>query len=489
MIQKTFRHYQLINRARVKLLSSFLYDLLPFLLFSLNVYLKSHQDFNHLSSYDRHKLKKLISHNNRKRFGQTVLKSVFDVLSKALCSNTFHVYLKRCISIELLIHIQKVFANTNTNDNSNYYDCINSLYDNYYNSIEYKHSITLITSQDYMLLYKIILNCRHRNIQIMQILQTPFIFPLKVVTIENVQEFIKTGKDPLESYLNKSTSDHDKWYLEMQQKRLGRKHPLFQELNEQLKIMTSNNDIDIFNTHTNDSVDVNTTKASVTTSSIDNVMKSKIERRNRITRKIMNSMKNKYDAKLFTSAARSNNIIAKNNDNNNYSKAPRIDSNNGKKCLLLLNCITTEDVVEYYMNLSYYISKRMKFTTNNNISNDNNNNNERGDITTSNTTSTDDDDVNNRSSSRRGNVQISDDSPLDLSIDINNDKIIESSHNRVKSKNVMDRRRSQTNNNNNNNYNSKRYSMVKVSNQPLQEISSKTRKSMRITRITTLKQS
>jgi hypothetical protein len=253
--------------------------------------------------------------------------------------------------------------------------------------------------------------------------------------------------------------------------------------------MTSNNDINILNTHTNDSVDVNTTKASVTTSSIDNVMKSKNERRNRITRKIMNSMKNKYDAKLLTSAARSNNIIAKNNDNNNYSKAPRIDSNNGKKCLLLLNCITTEDVVEYYMNLSYYISKRMKFTTNNNISNDNNNNNERGDITTSNTTSTDDDDVNNRSSSRRGNVQISDDSPLDLSIDINNDKIIESSHNRVKSKNVMDRRRSQTNNNNNNNYNSKRYSMVKVSNQPFQEISSKTRKSMRITRITTIKQS
>ena len=117
MIQKTFRHYQLINRARVKLLSSFLYELLPFLLFSLYVYLKSHQDFNHLSSYDRHKLKKLISQNNRKRFGQTVLKSVFDVLSKALCSNTFHEYLKQCISIELLIHIQKVFAYTNTNDN------------------------------------------------------------------------------------------------------------------------------------------------------------------------------------------------------------------------------------------------------------------------------------------------------------------------------------------------------------------------------------
>lgn len=489
MIQRTFRHYQLINRARVKLLSSFLYDLLPFLLFSLYIYLKSHQDFNHLSSYDRNKLKKLLSQNNRKRFGQTVLKSVFDILSKALCSNTFHVYLKQCISIELLIHIQKVFANTDTNDNNNYDDCVNSLYDNYYNSIEYKHSITLITSQEYMLLYEIILNCRHRNIQIMQSLQTPFIFPLKVVTIENVKEFIITGKDPLESYLNKASSDHDKWYLEMQQKRLGRKHPLFQELNQQLKTMSSSKDINIFNTHTNDSVDVNTTRASVTTSCIDNVMKRKNERRNRITRKIMNSMKNKYYAKFLTSAARSNNIniIAKNYDDNNYSKAPKIDYNNGKKCLLLLNCITAEDVVEYYMNLSYHISKRMKFTTNYNISNDNNNNNEKGDATTSTTTSTYDDDVNIRSSSRRGNVQISDDSPLDLSIDNNNDKNIESSHNRVKSKTVMDRRRSQTNNNNNNN--SKRYSMVKVSHQPLQEISSKTKKSIRITRITTIKQS
>jgi len=202
IIQRFIRKHQLINIARIELLSLYLHDHLPLLISTIDLFLisKSKDHIKHQHINDKH-LKNIQSYHNRRK-NEDRLQHL---------SNQF-----QSSSISLLF---KDYSDVQLND---FQKII----------IKHKEISDIPIKIKHFFLLEILSKYRYEYIKDIEKRTNTFIFTTPIFNYEQAQKFVHDGHDIVSDQIKTIIDEYDIWYRDLQRQRLGNKHPIIIEIDE-----------------------------------------------------------------------------------------------------------------------------------------------------------------------------------------------------------------------------------------------------------------
>ena len=98
--------------------------------------------------------------------------------------------------------------------------------------IKNKDNIDVPIKIKHLFLLELLTNCRYLYIKDMEKKANTFIFTTPIINYEQAQQFVHDGNDIISDQIQSIIEEYDQWYRDLQRKRLGLKHPVIIEIDE-----------------------------------------------------------------------------------------------------------------------------------------------------------------------------------------------------------------------------------------------------------------